>query len=234
MEYLSVVIAAFGSFAALFIFTRLTGNRQMSQLSLFDYISGITIGSIAAEMATTLEGSFMKPFIALAVYTLMTLLLFYITAKSQKIRRVVNGEALILYYDGNLYFANFKKAKMELSEFLTQCRNNGYFDLSKLQAAILESNGKISFLQKPQYRPVEPRDLNIYPKIEKPLVNIILDGEILYDNLEYTGNDQSWLERKLAEKNISASEVFLATCDSNNEFTVYKKNLKPMTRDMFE
>ncbi|OQB24782.1 MAG: hypothetical protein BWY11_00843 [Firmicutes bacterium ADurb.Bin182] len=234
MEYLSVILAAFGSFATLFLFTRLTGNRQMSQLSMFDYISGITIGSIAAEMATTLEGSFMKPLIALAVYTLMTLLLYFVAAKSQKIRRLVNGEALILFYDGNLYFANFKKAKIELSEFLTQCRNSGYFDLNKLQAAILESNGKISFLQKPEYRPVEPKDLNIYPKIEKPLVNIILDGEILHDNLEYTGNDLAWLERKLAEKNISASEVFLATCDYNNEFSVYPKNIKPMTRDMFE
>lgn len=235
MEYLQVAIAAVASFIILFLFTKLTGNRQMSQLSMFDYISGITIGSIAAEMATTLEGNFWKPFTGLAVYSLMTVILFYSTAKSLKIRRVLTGEALILYYDGNLYFANFKKAKMELSEFLTQCRNSGYFDLARLQAAILESNGKISFLAKSQYRPAEPRDFGLNPKQEKLIVNLILDGKVLYDNLEYTGNDEKWLLQKLKEKNITnIPGVFLATCDSDNQFSVYLKNNKPMTRDVFE
>jgi uncharacterized membrane protein YcaP (DUF421 family) len=234
MDYLQVAIAEAGSFIALFLFTKLTGNRQMSQLSLFDYISGITIGSIAAEMATMLESDFWKPFIALAVYTLMTVLLFFLTARSHALQRLITGKSLILYFEGQLYYDNFKKAKLELSEFMTQCRNNGYFDLSKLKAAVLEANGKISFLPKSQYRPAEPGDFGLYPSSEKLLTNVIMDGKILFGNLEYTGNDEKWLMQKLAEKNITdISEVMLATCDDNSNLTLYEKIETKMSRDIF-
>lgn len=98
----------------------------MSQMSMFDYINGITIGSIAAEMATSLEENFVQPLTAMIVYAL----------------------AAILLNHGELYRENLKKAKIDVNKFLVQCRVNGYFDVSKLETAILEGNGKISFLPK--------------------------------------------------------------------------------------
>lgn len=234
MELIRVALTAVGSVVVLFFLTKMMGNREMSQVSMFDYINGITIGSIAAEMATSLE-DFMKPLIAMIIYALFSVGFSFATNKSIKLRRILTGETLILLDNGKLYRENLKKAKLDLSEFLTQCRNSGYFNISNLQTAILEPNGKISFLPKSDQRPVTPNDLNINPKQEKTVVNVIVDGELLKDNLKFTGNNEQWLEKQLHAQGISKiSDVFLATCDSENALSVYVKIDKPMSRDMFE
>lgn len=235
MEFLHILISSIGSVITLFILTKIMGNRQMSQLSMFDYINGITIGSIAAEMATSLENDFTKPLIAMVVYALISVLISLITNKSIRLRRVITGETLILFQDGKIFEKNLKKARLDISEFLTQCRNSGYFDIANLQTAILESNGKVSFLPLATQRPVTPFDLNLTPPADKPLVNVILDGKILADNLKFTGNNEKWIENQLHLHGVSkVSDVFLATCDCTNNFSVYVKLDKPMTRDIFE
>lgn len=235
MQYLNILLASAGSVIVLFILTKLMGNRQMSQLSMFDYIIGITIGSIAAEMATSLESDFLKPLIAMVVYALFSIGFSIITSKSLRLRRYLTGETLVLFEDGKLFRGNLKKAHLDLTEFLSQCRNSGYFNLADLQSAILEHNGKMSFLPKSQKRPVTPSDLNINTSLEKPLLNIILDGELLKDNLKFTGNNKTWLDKELHAQGIKKMEdVFLATCDCDNNLSVYVKINQPMTRDMFE
>ncbi|MEM1484240.1 DUF421 domain-containing protein [Oscillospiraceae bacterium PP1C4] len=207
----------------------------MSQLSMFDYINGITIGSIAAEMATSLEDDFMKPLAAMIIYALVSVLISIATNKSIKLRRILTGETLILLDDGKIYKKNLKKAKLDISEFLTQCRSSGYFNIANIQTAILEPNGRISFLPVSLQRPVTPCDLNLSPSQEKPVVNVIIDGKVLPDNLKFTGNNDTWLEKQLHAQGISKiADVFLATCDCDNQLSVYIKLEKSSSRDMFE
>lgn len=234
MKLLHVLYSAPASFVALFLLTKLMGNREMSQLSLFDYIIGISIGSIAAEMATALE-DFFEPLVAMTIYAVLAVLFSIITNKSIKARRALTGEALILLDDGKLYEKNFKKAKIDLSEFLSQCRNSGYFNIADIQTAVLEPNGKISFLPMSTRRPATPGDLNLPVMQEKPVVNVIMDGKVLPDNLKFTGKDERWLDKQLKAQGVSnARDVFLATCDSENNLSVYVKIKKSMSRDMFE
>ena len=129
MNILYVILLSVFSLIVLFLLTKLIGYRQMSEMSMFDYISGITIGSIAAEMATALDSSFLEPLTAMIVYGLITALLAFITSKNMKIRRFISGSPYILFNDGHLYEGNFKKGHIDLSEFLVQCRLNGFFDL---------------------------------------------------------------------------------------------------------
>lgn len=235
MELLYIFFTSLGSIIALFILTKIMGNREMSQLSMFDYINGITIGSIAAEMATSLENDFLKPLTAMVVYTMVIVLISLVNSKSIKIRRIINGETLILLDNGKLYRENFKRAKLDIGEFLTQCRKSGYFNIANIQTAILESNGKISFLPLSTQRPVTPSDLNIIIPNEKPLVNVIVDGKILPDNLKFTGNNEKWIEKQLHAQGVSKlSDVFLGICDNENNLNIYVKINKPMTRDFFE
>lgn len=235
MELLYIFFTSLGSIIVLFILTKIMGNREMSQLSMFDYINGITIGSIAAEMATSLENDFLKPLTAMVVYTMVIVLISLVNSKSIKMRRFINGETLILLDDGKLYRENFKKAKLDIGEFLTQCRKSGYFDISNLQTAILEPNGRISFLPLSTQRPVTPNDLKLTPPKEKPLVNIIIDGKILPDNLKFIGKDEKWVEKQLNVQGVSkVSDVFLGICDNKNNLIIYVKINKPMTRDIFE
>lgn len=234
MDILKIALLSLSSITVLFILTKLMGAKQMSQLSMFDYINGITIGSIAAEMATNLE-EFHKPLTAMAVYTFVVIMISFINSKSVKFRRITTGKPLILYEDGKLYKQNLKKSKLELNEFLTQCRGNGYFDLSKIQTAILEANGKISFLPVSYDRPVTTKDMALKPEPDSILVNVIIDGKIMEKNLSHTGKDRQWLIKQLASKGIQeVSSVFLVTCDKNHKLNIYKKIEDEMARDVFE
>jgi uncharacterized membrane protein YcaP (DUF421 family) len=235
MELFRIFLTAVGSFIVLFILVKIMGKREVSQMSMFDYINGITIGSIAAEMATSLEDDFLKPLIAMLVYAALTFLIAYITCKSMKAREILEGKSLILLDDGKLYKENLRKAKIDLNEFMMQCRSSGYFDVSNIQTAILENNGKISFLPVTEQRPATPYDLNLKPEQEKLLANVIVDGHIIKDNLRVTGNDEKWLEKQLHAQDVSdVSKVFLATCDQNNKLNIYVKLKDAPTTDFFD
>lgn len=127
MELLKIVALSFGSLIFLFILTKLMGNKEMSQLSMFDYIIGITIGSIAAEMSTALENDFMQPVVAMSVYAVVSIIISMLSYKSIKVRRIVSGTSLILLDNGELYQNNLKKAKLDLNEFLMMCRTSRIF-----------------------------------------------------------------------------------------------------------
>lgn len=224
-ETIHVILLASGSVIVLFILTKVMGYRQMSELSMFDYINGITIGSIAAEMATDLEHGFNQTLTAMIVYAIFSVLLSYISDKSMKARRILSGRSVILLNDGVIYEKNLKKSKIDLSEFLVQCRVSGYYDISAIQTAVLENNGKISFLPKAEERPITPNDLGIKPKSDNMVATLILDGKLMEENLKHSGKDLKWLNNQLAANDVSdIKEVLLATCDLENQITVFKKN----------
>ena len=235
MDLLKIVWLSLGSLLALFILTKIMGNKEMSQLSMFDYIIGITIGSIAAEMSTALENDFMQPLLAMIIYALASVVISFVSYKSLKVNRFLTGPSLILLDNGELYRNNLKKAKLDITEFLMQCRSNGYFNLSDIQTAILEPNGKISFLPKAEKRPITPSDMNISVPVDRVVVNVVLDGIILKENLYHTGNDELWLEKQLVSQGIqNVDDIYLATCDCNNNLSVYLKKDLENKHDFFD
>lgn len=148
-----VLVYSLGSLVWLFVLTKLMGNRQMSQLTLFDYIIGISIGSIAAEMASHPEEDAWLGLIAMTIYALVAVGFNVLNDKSLKARRVLIGSPLVLLDHGQLYRQNLKRAKLDLNELLAECRSAGYFDLSELEMILMEVNGKLSFLPVSQNRP---------------------------------------------------------------------------------
>lgn len=235
MYLLRIASTSFASIIVLFLLTKIMGNKQISQFNMFDYINSITIGSIAAEMATDEVPDFFDPLIAMVVYTVVVVIIAYLTNKSLAMRRFFTGKSLILYNNGTLYRQNFAKSKLDINEFLMECRLAGYFDLSQIQTAIIEENGKISFLPKAGDRPATPTDLNLSPKQDKVLYSLILDGEILYKNLSAIGKDENWLKKQLSlNKTKNIEEIFLAVCDEYDNFTVYKANNEDNKKDIFQ
>ncbi len=235
MYLLKTVAVSFGSIVALFIFTKLIGNKQMSELNMFDYINGITIGSIAAEMATSLDENFMVPLVAMTVYTAVALLITLMTNKSLALRRIITGGAIILVDNGKMFKKNFTRARLDINEFLAQCRINGFFDLSDIQTAILEANGHVSILAKATARPVCPSDLDMNPQADKLVVNVIQDGKIIKGNLKYCGHDEKWLKKTLRNQGFkSEKDVFLATCDSSDCVSIYRRDTVAPMRDLFQ
>lgn len=232
-EVLYIIALSLGSIVAMFLLTKLIGYRQMSQMSMFDYVNGITIGSIAAEMATSLEENFVQPLVAMVVYALAAILLSWCSSKSMKMRKIIEGKPLVLLDKGELYLDSLRKAKIDVNEFLMQCRVNGYFDISKIETAVLEGNGKISFLPKSSDRPATPADLNLSPQQDFMTANVILDGNIMRENLRHTGNDEKWLINQIKGQGADKiSDVLLATCDVNNQVTVFLKNSRKKAHDV--
>ena len=132
---------------------------------------------------------------------------------------------MILYDNGTLFKENFKKAKIDLNEFLSQCRTNGYFNLSDIKTALLEQNGKISFLPYSDKRPANASDFNIKPNEEGISTNLILDGKIMVENLKELKLDKVWLNETLQKQGITKIDnIFLATYNVDGNLSVYLTN----------
>ncbi|MBQ4153916.1 MAG: DUF421 domain-containing protein [Clostridia bacterium] len=219
---LKVILTSILSAIALFVIAKLLGHKQMSQLDFFDYITGITIGSIAAELATELEQP-LKPLIAMLVYGAITVVLTFVTSKFPKTRKFINGTPTIIMNDGKLYRKNMKKAKLDLSEFLVMCRQEGYFNISDIHTAVFEYNGRLTVLPKSAKRPATPTDLKLMCEPESINVEVIMDGRILEENLLRMGFSVKWLEKQLKGKGYNnPKEIFLGLCNQNGELTLFK------------
>ena len=222
MDILKVVFTSLFSAISLFLIAKIIGHKQISQLDFFDYINGITIGSIAAEMATELEKP-LRPLVAMLVYGFISVLLSLIMSKLPKSRKFINGTPIIIMNGGKIYRKNMKKARLDLSEFMLLCRHQGFFNLNDIQTAVFEYNGTLTILPVCTKRPLNPFDMNIQPSPEGICTEIIMDGVIMSDNLKRAGLDKNWLKNELRAQGIkSEKEVFLAVTDVDNKLSVFK------------
>lgn len=234
MDFFRVFITAPISLIVLFLLAKLMGNKQMSELNMFDYINGITIGSIAAELATGEFTDIYDGVMAMVIYSLIAILLTFLSQKSLLLRRFITGKSIIIYDNGKFYNKNLSTAKIDINEILVMCRSKGYFNFDEIQTVILESNGQISILPKDKNRPLTPDDMKITVLQSGVEAVVIQDGKVLERNLKATGNNIEWLKKELKKQNIKASEVFIAFCDNSNTLKVHKKVKSNPTNDIFD
>ena len=221
MEILQVLLTSLLSAGALFLIAKIMGHKQMSQLDFFDYITGITIGSIAAELATELETP-LQPLISMGVYGVISVLLSKATHLLPRSRKYINGSPTILMDGGKLYRENLEKAKLDLSEFMVMCRQQGYFNLNDIQTAVFKFNGQLSILPVSSKRPANPQDLNLTLPTETIQTEVIMDGRILEENLHRMGFNEKWLEKQLRVQGYKRpDEIFLALWDEQNQLTLF-------------
>lgn len=224
MQILEYVIVPIISLSVLFIITKMMGYRQVSQLNMYDYINGITIGSIASELVMGGFDNILQPLIAMVVYTVVIIIMSKLASYSSKLRRVIEGQAVVLYENNQIYNEELEKAKLDIDEFLMQCRIAGYFNLNELQTIVLETNGNFSFFPKEKYRPAVVNDLNItINKVKLPTL-LVKQGNILYENLKTIGQDEKWLENELNVRGVPLSDVILMFQEDNSNIVTYTVN----------
>lgn len=231
VEVLDVVFRALLSLVTLFLITKLLGKKQVSQLSLFDYVIGISIGNFAAEMTTDLELPYINGVVAVVIFGLVAYLVSYFTMKSIKLRRFFIGAPTPLIQEGKILIKNMKKVKFDINDLLEECRGNGYFDISQIEYALMEANGKLSILPKGDYLPVTIKDMNIKPEKQSLCANVIIDSKIMKNNLTNFGKNEAWLEKELKVKGYkSLDKILLATLDNQEKLTIYERNdeIKPL------
>lgn len=234
-EFIDVTIRALMSLVALFLVTKMLGKKQVSQLSLFDYVIGISIGNFAAEMTINLETNEINGIWAVVLFGLCAYAVSYLTMKSIILRRFFMGTPTIIIQDGKIIEKNLKKVRFDINDMLEEVREAGYFDLSQVQYAVMEANGNLSILPYPQYRPLTPKDMKLKVGREGLCSNVIIDSKIMLNNLKNINKDEKWLRHELKIKGHSdLSKILLATVDVNNNLVVYENNNRKDSKDVLE
>lgn len=211
-EALVVLARSIVAFSTLFIFARLLGKQQVSQLTFFDYVLGITIGSIAASLSIDLESRAWPHWVGLAVWTLAVLGIQIASTKSTTAAKIFMGEPVVVISKGKLLEEAMGRMRYTTGEILEQLRNQGVFDISTVEYAVMESDGQLSVLLKPEHRPATVQDLGLAPPSGGMSAQLIYDGQVIQENLQAAGVDEAWLAKRLREQGINnASEVFLAS-----------------------
>lgn len=212
------------SLTTLFLVTKIIGKKQVSELSLFDYVISISIGNFAAEMTMNLDSQVLNGFVSLVIFGFIATLVAILTMKSVILRRFFMGTPTIIIQDGVFVLKNLKKIKFDMNDFLETARNKGYFDVSQIKYAIMEADGKISFLPKEEYLPVTNKDMNLKPSNQGLCANVIIDGKIMKKNLENINKDELWLINNLKVKGYNnLKDILLATIDVNEKLVIFNK-----------
>ncbi len=225
-EVLDVSIRAITSLILLFFITKLIGKKQVSELSLFDYVISISIGNFAAEISMNLDYQIANGLVAVLIFGLVAAIVAYLTMKSIFLRRFFLGSPTIIIENGKFVYKNLKRLKMDINDFLETARIAGYFDIGKIKYAIMEANGKVSFLLNEEENPVTIKDAKLTYKKEGLQANVIIDGKIMHKNLEVIKKDENWLLKQL--KVIGKErldDILLATVDNvTGKLSIYEKN----------
>jgi len=204
------------------------GKKQISQLTFFDYVVGISIGSIAAEFAVDDSIGYIKGLTGMVVYSIFPILLSFVSLKSYFGRKVLDGIPTILIQNGKIVENGLKKAEMNINDLLEECRLKNVFDISDIEFAIMETSGKLSIQLKSSNQPLTPKDMNMLTRYKGLCINLIVDGKILEDHLKTIGKDINWLNTELHSQGIkSSADVLLAYMDSSDVLNTYLKNSDP-------
>lgn len=221
-DILKVSIKGFVAVVYLFLVVKAVGKKQISELNIFDYIIGISLGNIAAETAVNKEVSILMGIIIMSIFGVVSLLISYITSKSIKARRYITGYPVVLMNNGLISRKQLKKVKIDLNDLMQDARENGYFDLSEIECAIMEVSGRVSFLPKSKYKPVTNNDMKIKTNYESMCANLVIDGKIMPNNLKNIGKDEKWLLKRLSNMGYEhVEDILLVICDSKEELTIY-------------
>lgn len=222
-EGLVVFVRAIIAFFSLLIFAKILGKQQISQLTFFDYALGITIGSIAATLTTDLSSRAWPHFVGLLTWCLLGYLMEYITEKWRYAAKYIEGEPTIVIMNGKIMESALKKMKYTASDLMGLLRVKDIFDLSQVDFAIIEPNGQLSVLKKPEYEPLTPKDMSIQKESSGISTELIYDGILINENLKQLNKTEKWLMNQLKIHKVKdVSEVFLATLTPSGSLYIDK------------
>lgn len=218
-DWVEIIIRSLGLLVVLFFITKLFGKKQMAQLDIFQYITGIVIGSIVATHVTDVSTKFEYALIALAIWLLVPLGVEFLSLKSKRFRNFSQGKATVFIQNGKIMEDNLKKERFSTDDLLEELRNNKVYKAADVEFAVLEPTGKVNVLPKKENQPMTPKDIGLKVSPEKEPQTVIMDGEILLEPLANTSLSKNWLETELEKMNVSLENVFLGQVDSDGQLT---------------
>ena len=234
-DFLNICFRTILVLIILFFITKMMGKKQISELNFFDYVVGITIGSIAADISLDIEKNMIAGIAALFIYGFISYIISFVSIKSILARRFFIGVPTVLVEKGKIIESGLKKSKIDVNDLLMEARENGYFNLDEIDYALMEVNGNISFLPKEKEKPVTKKDMKIKCSNEGLTVNAIIDSKYMVNNMKAINKDKEWLDHELKVNGYdNYDNILLATIDNNYKVTIYEKNVKPNKNTVLE
>ncbi|SFE71546.1 Uncharacterized membrane protein YcaP, DUF421 family [Paenibacillus algorifonticola] len=228
-DWLEIVIRTLTAVIILFTMTKVLGKRQISQLSLFEYITGITMGNIAAYVSLDLDNEWYLGLLALSVWVAVSVGFEFATLKSKKLRDFIDGRATVLIERGILLRENLFKERLTIDELLEQLRKKDVFRVADVEFAIMEQSGEINVMLKQEQQPLTPNMLGLKINEESEPKTVVMDGNILEYSLRSSGRDSNWLKKQLRDQKMKVEDVFLGQIDGKGELSVQtgEKTIEP-------
>lgn len=223
-----VIIRSIISFFVLLLLIRLIGKQQVSQLTFFDYVLGITIGSIASTLSVQINENMTATLAGMVVWTALAIMLAHLGMHNVWVRKVVEGEATVVIENGKILEEHLRKIRIPIDELISELRVQGVFNISDVEFALFEPGGKLSIQKKSPKQPVTPEDLILTTKYNGLPTNLIMDGVLLTDALQSLKLSKAWLQHQLNKHNIKdISEISLVQLDTMGNLFVDLKGDKP-------
>lgn len=216
-DWLNIVLRSIGSLAYLFLLTKIIGKRQIKQLTYIEYIVGITIGSIAAFMATEMDGPVYHSLIGMGIFAIFPVVMEWLSLKSKILRDFFEGKSTVLIKEGKILEDNLKKERLTAEDLMEQLRIKNVYRAADVEFAVMETSGEISVLLKAENQPVTPKhlELTVAPSEEGQI--IILDGVIMDEPLATAGLNRRWVRTELQKAGVALENVFLGQVDKGGE-----------------
>lgn len=222
-EITRVILRTLFVLVATFLLFKMMGKKQVSQMSMFDYIAGITIGSISADICLDIEKNFIAGLICLLIFCISDIIVSNLCLKSIRLRNFFNGKEVPIITNGKINRKNMSKNKITINNLQTEARLMGYFNLDEINNAILEPSGMISFEPKEKEKPVTKKDMSVKSDNKGLVYNLIVDGEIVKENLEHAKKDEKWLKHELKIQGKKLENILLLTIDDAEKVNIYLK-----------
>jgi len=220
-EFIQMALRSVAAFIILLFMTRLMGKKQISQLTFFDYVVGISIGSIAAAISFDRTLPILNGLASLLVWSLFPILLGYLTMKSYKIRMIIEGSPSVLIKNGKVHEENLVKNRLTIDELMLLLRQKNAFKLADVEFAVLETDGNLSVLKKSDSKPIMPKDINLFKINEREPRIILMDGHVMEKTLDELGYSKEWLKDEIRKKGVNDfRDIFLAQIDGNGNIYI--------------
>ncbi|RCW41879.1 DUF421 domain-containing protein [Paenibacillus prosopidis] len=219
-EWLLVALRTLLAIVILFLMTKILGKRQVSQLSFFEYITGITIGSLAAYISLDLDARWYLGIVSLSVWVLFSLGIEFLQIKSKKARDFIESKARVLIKDGKIMEENLKKERITTDELMEELRKKSVFQTANVEFAVMEPSGDINVLLTKENQPLTPKHLGIKVDPEQEPQVVIMDGVVINEPLATIGLNREWLDTELEKIGVAIENVFLGQVDSYGQLYV--------------
>ncbi|MBC5635783.1 MULTISPECIES: DUF421 domain-containing protein [Ornithinibacillus] len=219
-DWIQIALRSITLLTILFLFTKWLGTKQLSQLNIFEYISGVVLGGIVAIHVSTLDSPFYYALISMFVWFIIPYAVEYFALKSKVFRNFAQGKSTVLIQNGKIMEDNLKKEHFSTDDLLESLRDKNIFKVADVEFAVLEPTGKLSVLPKTENRPLTAKDIGLKVAPDREPQTVIMDGRPLLEPLANLSLNPKWLETELEKMNISMENVYLGQVDSDGQLTV--------------